>query len=351
MAVGMLSQLLGPSRIASSADLPAPRRVSPEAKAAAETLQGTHPYKWSMLGSWLVALAASGFTGFLLWRFRIAIDARDLALFSGMMAFLIIVHVVYGRWRTAPTLSHLGGAVAATCWSIVAAAVISLVGLRYKFPLIDDVLGNADRAVGVDLPSMIRWFADHPLLSHLLSVAYDSWLLQLAALLPFLAMMGRFDKLWQLVFVFSLTVVVAATFSVFWPARGAFAYFHHPIEVLEQLPDGAGIYHLAKFEYFRNALSPNVSFENLQGVVTFPSFHTCLVLMTICATTGTRWLLAVTLIWNALVLIATVPIGGHYVIDLSCGGLLWLAAMAIEAILGRSYATMRGMPVPEAASA
>lgn len=304
-----------------------------------------------MFGSWLVVVAASGFTGFLLWRFRVAIDARDLALFSGTMAFLIVVYVVYGKWRASPTLSHLGGAVAATCWSIMAAAVISLVGLRYKFPLIDDVLSNADRAVGVDLPSMIRWFAAHPLLSYLLSAAYDSWLLQLAALFPFLAMMGRFNKLWQLVFVFSLTAIVAATFSVFWPARGAFAYFRHPIEVLAQLPDGAGIYHLAKFEYFRNASPANVSFGDLQGVVTFPSFHTCLVLMTVCATTGTRWLFAITFIWNALVLVATVPIGGHYVIDLSCGALLWLAAMAVEAMLGRSYATVRGIPVPEAVSA
>ena len=73
--------------------------------------------------------------------------------------------------------------------------------------------------------------------------------------------------------------------------------------------------------------------------------------MTIFATIGMRWLFGITLIWNVLVLVSTIPIGGHYVIDLICGALLWLAAMKVEAMLRRSSMTGRAMPMPEAASA
>ncbi|WP_094194279.1 phosphatase PAP2 family protein [Bradyrhizobium viridifuturi] len=115
----------------------------------------------------------------------------------------------------------------------------------------------------------------------MLAAAYCSSFVQIAALFVLLAATRRFDKLWQLVFVFALTIVASTMFSVFWPAKGAFVYFDYPLAILKALPEHAGNYHLAKFEYFRNAAAPELSLSNLQGVVTFPSFHTCLALMTI----------------------------------------------------------------------
>ena len=55
--------------------------------------------------------------------------------------------------------------------------------------------------------------------------------------------------------------------------KGAFVYFDHPVAILDALPEHAGIYYLAKFEYFHNGVSPELSLNNLQGVVTFPSFQ------------------------------------------------------------------------------
>jgi membrane-associated phospholipid phosphatase len=51
--------------------------------------------------------------------------------------------------------------------------------------------------------------------------------------------------------------------------------------------------------------------------------------MTIFATRGIRWLFPASLVWNLLVIISTIPIGGHYVIDLLAGALVWLAATII----------------------
>ncbi|WP_375775607.1 phosphatase PAP2 family protein [Bradyrhizobium sp. ma5] len=347
----MFSQLVGPSRTATSADTDIAQQASPRTAATSEETRIPQPHQRVERGAWLIGIAASGFAGFLLWRFEIAVEPESLALFLGPMGFHLAVDTVYGRWRSAPVLSNLAGAVAVFFWSAAAAATISLVGLRYKFPLIDDSLADADRVIGIDLPSIILWFAKHPWLTELLAAAYCSSFVQVAALFVLLAATKRFDKLWQLAFVFALTIVASTMFSVFWPAKGAFVYFDHPVAILDALPEHAGIYHLAKFEYFRNGASPELSLSNLQGVVTFPSFHTCLALMTIFATIGTRWLFGITLVWNLLVLVSTLPIGGHYVIDLTCGALLWLAATKIEAMLGRSFMTLRGMPMPEAVSA
>ncbi len=285
---------------------------------------------------WLICLAAIGIGSFLLWTFRVAFDHKSLTLSIGVMTFLVFIYVVYGKWRHAPVLSNLSGAIAVIYCSIGMGGIISLAGLRFRSPLIDEALASVDRSLGIDLPSVIVWFADHGVLSDVLYIAYLSSFFQLFSLVVYLAIIGRFDKLWQLAFVCSLTIVAATTISVFWPAEGAFAYFQYSLDVLDRLPTGAGTYHLTKFEYFRNSPFPQISFTNLQGVVTFPSFHCCLALMTIFATTGTGWLFKGTLILNAFVLVSILPIGGHYFIDLPCGALLWLAATTIAWRLGKA---------------
>jgi membrane-associated phospholipid phosphatase len=132
-----------------------------------------------------------------------------------------------------------------------------------------------------------------------------------------------------LALVFAMTIVFCTTISILLPAEGAFAYFGFSADVLDRLPAGAGVYHLAKFEYFRDSPSPLLSFASLQGVVTFPSFHCCLALMTIAATWSMRWLFPMSLAWNALVIASTVPIGGHYAIDILGGAAAWLGANAV----------------------
>jgi membrane-associated phospholipid phosphatase len=217
--------------------------------------------------------------------------------------------------------------------------IISLIGLRYHLPFIDHTLAQLDSSAGIDVPGLVEWSAARPGWSQLLETAYDSSFVQLFALAIFLAVRSRTDKLWQLALVFAITIVVSTSISVVWPAKGAFAHYNYPSEILDRLPAGAGIYHLIKFEYFRNDPSPMLSFASLQGVVTFPSFHCCLALMTTFATWGIRWLFLPTLAWNALVIVSTLPIGGHYAIDLPAGGLLWLTATALALVLARLPAT------------
>jgi PAP2 superfamily protein len=287
------------------------------------------------LSVWLACATATIFAWLLIRQFDVAIDYLSLLAALGVLGFFLVVHVVYGRWRGSPRLSNLCGALAAMVWSGGMAGIISLAGLRYHSTLIDEKLAAWDRAAGIDLPAIIGCAADHPLWSSFLAITYDSSFVLLLGLVAFLAFIRRFDQLWLLAFVFAVTIIASTSISVLWPARGAFAFFDYPTSLLERLPHGAGIYHLEKFDYFRNSVSPVVSFASLQGVVTFPSFHCCLALMTICATKGVRWLFPISIGWNVFVIVSTVPIGGHYAIDLPGGALLWLIATFIGVHLTR----------------
>jgi PAP2 superfamily len=292
----------------------------------ASSLSGPHATLEAAV--WLVCVFATIFAAFLIRRFAVGIDYASLLAAIAVLGFLLAVYIAYGRWRASPRLSNLCGVLAAMTWSGAMAGIISLIGLRYHAPMIDAQLAHWDRAAGIDVPAIIAWAADYPFWSSLLAIAYESSFPLLFGLIVLLAFTRRFDRLWVLAFVFALTIVVSTSISVVWPARGAFAFFDYPASLLERLPRGAGIYHLEKFDYFSSDPSPVVSFASLQGVVTFPSFHCCLALMTIFATWGLRWFFPISLSWNGLVIMSTVPIGGHYAIDLPGGALLWLAATA-----------------------
>jgi hypothetical protein len=202
-------------------------------------------------------------------------------------------------------------------------------------PLIDGNLAAYDSALLLDTRSIVVAVANATAFAGLLGIAYVSSFPILLASVVLLGWTRHARPLWQLAFVFAFTAVSCATLSVFLPAAGAFSHFAYPADVLAGLPSGAGVYHLQKFGYFRHAVAPTISMSSLQGVVTFPSFHCCLALMTAFAYVQHRWLFLFSVLWNGLVIVSTVPIGGHYIVDLPAGAALWGLAYVLARALWR----------------
>jgi membrane-associated phospholipid phosphatase len=248
---------------------------------------------------------------------------------------LVGAYIAYRWWRPEPVISDICGALAVIFLSAAAAGIISLTGLRLGAPLIDGKLSAYDSALLLDTRPIVVAVANATAFAALLGLAYVSSFPILFATVVILGWTRHVKRLWQLAFVFAFTAVGCATLEVFFPAAGAFYHFAYAAEVLDRLPDGAGVYHLPKFDYYRNAVAPIISMSSLQGVVTFPSFHCCLALMTALAFVENRWLFAVSFLWNALVIVSTIPIGGHYIVDLIAGAALWALAYVLATALWR----------------
>ena len=90
------------------------------------------------------------------------------------------------------------------------------------------------------------------------------------------------------------------------------------------LPPGAGVYHLDAFARFHAGTDPDVRLSEMSGLVTFPSFHTVLALLAAQALAETRWRW-LGAAWAVVVIVSTIPIGGHYVTDLIAGFAIWAA--------------------------
>lgn len=204
--------------------------------------------------------------------------------------------------------------------------VTSIVGQTLDRPFVDAPLNGADLSLGIDLLALNRALVAAPGTASLLGVAYLSSfpLIGLTALL--LAWRRDKARLQELCAVFCLTMLAATAASVAWPAVGPFRHLAFPADFTADLPPGSGTYHLVILFHLREAERFSIDPLQLSGVVTFPSFHVMMALLTAAAWRDRpRWFAAM-VAWQAVVIVSTLPIGGHYLVDLPAGASCWFAA-------------------------
>lgn len=209
-------------------------------------------------------------------------------------------------------------------WAGVATGVTALAALRLNTPLVDATLASADNIIGLDTSAFVTWVAWKPQISQLLNVAYLSTVPLIFATVIFLAWTRRGTRMWELCLSFAGSGMICALISALLPAAGAFIHYGISRDTLVLLPEGSGLYHLLTFDAYRSGTLSVVDTSHLEGVITFPSFHVAMALMVGYAVRGLRWLSVSAWTWSGLTIVSTVPIGGHYIIDLIAGAAVWV---------------------------
>jgi membrane-associated phospholipid phosphatase len=111
------------------------------------------------------------------------------------------------------------------------------------------------------------------------------------------------------------------------PAEGAYAFYRPAASAFSGYSVDAGMWHHAVLTELRTGAAPVLDFAGAQGLVTFPSFHTALAIITWYAVRDWRFLSPLFATLCILVIIATLPEGGHHFVDLVAGGAI--AGLAI----------------------
>jgi membrane-associated phospholipid phosphatase len=109
----------------------------------------------------------------------------------------------------------------------------------------------------------------------------------------------------------------------------------------------AGIWHLVHFEALRSGAMRAIDPNAIEGLITFPSFHTALAVVTAWASWRTRYIAVPALSLNLTVIASTVPVGGHYFVDVLAGACI--AGASIAGLVWRPWE--RTVPVPAAMAA
>lgn len=240
--------------------------------------------------------------------------------------FLLSAYCVYRKMDQ--RLADAALFVALGTLSLLLCGLISNVGLRLRAPTIDAALAQADAILGWDVSRTVPAFANYPTVIDALALAYNLSGALVAGGIFVALVAGRTAKAWELLVTTIISMQVIAAISILAPARGAMAYFNLLDLQGDGLPRGAGIYHLKAFDYLHTGTETSFGIAQMSGLVTFPSFHTVLALLISQAVADTRFKFFGLGIC-ATTIVSTIPIGGHYVIDIVAGTLIWLGAAVI----------------------
>jgi membrane-associated phospholipid phosphatase len=211
-----------------------------------------------------------------------------------------------------------------------AAACLSYLGASLSLPLRDALFADMDRALGFDWLSHLGFVADRPLLAAALTIAYHSCVAQLAVVLVVLAVQRNWARLAEFQFLVAASGATIIILAVLLPAVGAYV-FHDPSgDIVARLGDpDVGRWHLGDFTALRDGTMREIPLRRAEGLVTFPSFHTALALVFTWSLVHNRWLALPMALLNGAMVISTLAIGGHYLIDVLAGGAIAFACILL----------------------
>lgn len=279
--------------------------------------------KWGVIAA-LVALDGAG-----LFHCGIRLALPGLVRVGGAMLAFTLLAAFYEYWRPEERLADLAHSGVRLLAFFAAMGVFSYLVATSDMPVADDLLAQADRALGFDWRGWLAFVQQRPTLHLLLHLAYLTALPQIAIITSYLSLSGQPQRNSEFLWVMMISTFIIVPISGLLPAFNASVYYGAP-GFLDHMPD---------FVALRTGRFAELDLSRLQGLISFPSFHTSLGLLFPYAVRGRRFVLLAAVLVNGAMIAAVPTEGGHYFVDVLAGAavavIAIIAATAIEAGLER----------------
>lgn len=212
-------------------------------------------------------------------------------------------------------------------------------------PLVDPALAAIDRAVipPLDWRAAMLWLSHRDALMAAANWVYESIGWQPMALIAMLGLAGRHDRVWTFLAAWLVTLFVTCALFTLFPGVGAYAYFGLAAADVPAMRDPTPWHQAALLVELRAGTLHHIGFVDLDGIVTFPSFHAAAAVILAWAAWSMRGIRWPAILLNGAMLVSAVPIGGHYLIDIVAG--------CVVAAIGISIARRIGEPAYEVVEA
>ena len=219
-------------------------------------------------------------------------------------------------------------AVFSVCWGIAIGTYMYL-ATSAALPLQDARLASLDQILGFDWLDFLALANSSRVVSWALVGAYHSVVPQILLLYVLLSFGRHEQRLAEFLTLYSVTCVAVGVLMVLVPAAGAYAHYNPQPELFDGFSSNAGMFHYEHFTLLRTQAAPLLDFRHVEGLVTFPSFHTVLAIIIAYAVRGVRFIALPTMILNAIVIVSTLPEGGHFLVDVIAGAIIAVVGIAL----------------------
>lgn len=285
---------------------------------------------------WLLILAVAILTAAWMRAAGLALEAASALLPAAACVGLEALATFYATRRPDPRLAVSLSCAAQILGFSTCAALLSYAVAATGGPLRDDTFLALDRALGLDWTAYLRGLNDRPGLGAVLTLAYRTLMPQMILVVVVLGFGGRLAAAREFVLAFVIAGVVTVLLSGLLPAIGTYGHLGLRPEDFPRLHPAAPYAHIADLTGLRDGTLRVVSLDRMEGIITFPSFHTALGVLFIryfWMSTITRW---PGVVLNALMIAATPIDGGHYVVDVGAGAVIAVLAIGAAGLLVRA---------------
>jgi membrane-associated phospholipid phosphatase len=257
---------------------------------------------------------------------------------------LIVVAVIYAavalfylRIRGDRQISDMLVVVAQLFLTLLLGLLLTYAASSVALPYCDAYLHAIDLWLGFHRPSYLNAIKSVPGLGTILNVAYLSIQPQTALVPLVLLMVRQLPRVQCFVVALGVSLLATTLAAAFLPAIDAAIY-------IDLAPRGVaalepGIYtHVRTLEALRSGAMSVVRLDDLEGLITFPSFHTTNAILFVWALWPVRYLRTVMLVLNLLMIASTPTSGSHYFIDIVGGTAVAILAIATASWCKRALA-------------
>jgi membrane-associated phospholipid phosphatase len=281
--------------------------------------------------NWCVVFAAAAVLILVLARTDFVLRASDpiVIMMAGLASTLAPLSFAL-LWKGSawgPNLSHAANVLSQLMAASMLIAPLTYMAASLNYPLQDRNLFAIDQFMGLDWRSYLNT-VDQYGLGSICNFGYRTFSWQPLLVPIFLCLSGKAARAYQFSLAFVLTVMATVVISAFLPATGAYAFLGLSPADYPHLHPVADFDHMRHLPLLREGKMRILEIGQLTGIVTFPSFHAAGAILYLWAWWAIRWIRAIALVCNALLLLSTPIDGGHYFIDVIAG-----AALAVLFIL------------------
>jgi membrane-associated phospholipid phosphatase len=279
----------------------------------------------------VAVMATATVTSLLLTSVRIDPFSRPLLFFP--FGVLGATWWFYTSIRPDQRLAALAEGFAQILLILLFGTLLSYAAAALPFPFQDTNLLAIDNALGIDRHAYIDFFSRRPWLYNAVTLAYFTLMPQFVFVPLVLFFKNQPQRLQQFAFAAGVSLLVTVAISVFTPSITTIYLdlglplhaeiprpLYTPVPTLQALRSGAPYW---------------IDLGALEGLISFPSFHTVGALLFIWALWTVPYVRWIALAINAGLIAATPFIGAHYFIDLAGGAIVALLAIAAAHQLNR----------------
>jgi membrane-associated phospholipid phosphatase len=258
---------------------------------------------------------------------KVRVDPQGTFVLDWVLAALLLVSRVWWDRRGHTRVADALGTVAVAALGGMSCGAIAMLELRPHFPLADGMLQSWDQALGIDGIAIVQGLVrqGHWIFA-IMAPSYNYTLQIFFGGLVVLALLGNRVEAWRAAFCFVGTLLTTCLIAVLVPAKGLGTWA--PSSLLNQLPPRTMRTFSPHFDEFYFGDDPVLRLQVIDGVISFPSFHAVVGFLVLAMWRKNPATLLIAGIWLAFMLLATLPGGGHYVVDLLAGFAVWTAWFA-----------------------